>query len=357
MDDVLLALVDADIEDEVARCAAAAGYRMVAGRADRCRREWLQARVVAADRSALTVLAGLDPPRRPGVVAVTRPDEDTGDGAVWRLGLTLGAEGGYVLPDDAAGLVSALTGLRLPVRHRAGAVAVIGGHGGAGASTLAAATALVAARRGATTVLFDVDDLGAGLDLVVGIEQRAGLRWPDLALETGTVAGGALRSALPMATDGLAVLAPDRSRGEPLAPETVLAALDAARGNGDVAVVDLPRRAGPLTSGVLESVDLAVLVTTATITGVAAARKTAATLLVGTEASVAVRGPAPSGLRADDVAEAIGLPLLAGYRAEPRLAARVDAGRLDPLPRSPLGRTAGIVCDRIEAVTEPAVAA
>ncbi|HVV23098.1 MAG TPA: helicase, partial [Pseudonocardiaceae bacterium] len=49
-----------------------------------------------------------------------------------------------------------------------------------------------------------------------------------------------------------------------------------------------------------------------------------------------VRGPAPGGLRADDVAQAIGVPLLTAMRPEPGLSGALERGGLRPKPHGPL---------------------
>ncbi|NED64010.1 hypothetical protein G3I15_24025, partial [Streptomyces sp. SID10244] len=64
---------------------------------------------------------------------------------------------------------------------------------------------------------------------------------------------------------------------------------------------------------------------------------------------LAVRGPAPSGLRASEVASAVGLPLLTAYRSDPGLPGRMEAGRLRVPPRSPLGRAALAVYRKVGA--------
>ncbi|AZG47443.1 septum site-determining protein Ssd [Gordonia insulae] len=346
MADELLALVGADLHDDVARCAAAAGYRILTAHPASCRREWLRASAVAADADALRVLAGLSPPRRDGVVMVTDGDPPP---EIWRSAMNLGAENAVSLPAEESTLVGLLTDFRSPRGNPAGAVAVVGGHGGAGATTLAAAVALTAVDHASRVLLLDVDEFGAGIDLTLGIEARAGVRWQDLTLEGGTVRADSLHNALPQCNDRLSVLAPRRDSPHALGADAVIAAMDAGRAGGDTVVVDLPRSAGPVTDAVLDSVDLVVIVTTATVHGVASSRMVAARMCGrGVIAGLAVRGPAPSGLRATEVATAVDLPLLAAYRSDPGLPGRMESGRLRVMPRSPLGRAARTIHRRID---------
>jgi hypothetical protein len=53
-----------------------------------------------------------------------------------------------------------------------------------------------------------------------------------------------------------------------------------------------------------------------------------------------VRGPSPGGLRAAEVADISGLPLLASMRAQPQLAEQVEHGGLRLGPRSALAGAA-----------------
>jgi hypothetical protein len=53
-----------------------------------------------------------------------------------------------------------------------------------------------------------------------------------------------------------------------------------------------------------------------------------------------VRGPSPGGLRAAEVADITGLPLLASVRAQPQLAERLERGGLRLRPRSALAAAA-----------------
>jgi secretion/DNA translocation related CpaE-like protein len=340
----VLVMVSHEVSDDVARVAAAAGYQVWRAAPDHCRREWSEATAVLVDASTVeaTLAAGL--PRRNGVMVVGL----TGSGPqMWRTALALGAEEGFVLPDDEHAVVSALSRVRTPTGPSGVAIALLGGHGGAGASTLAAALGLLATEQGADGLLIDLDDLGGGQDLLLGIEDHPGLRWQELTLESGQVAAEALHTALPHARGGLAVLTGRRGSAQPVRPEAALAAIDACRTHGDVVIVDLPRRDDDVTSAVVEAADLVVVVCSATIRSCAATREVVQR--VGSRSGrleVVVRGPAPGGLRARQVAEVIGLPLLGVARSDPRIPWQLESGGLVLARRSALRRTAEAVLQR-----------
>lgn len=122
-------------------------------------------------------------------------------------------------------------------------ITITGASGGVGASTLAAA---LAAALGAIApcLLVDLDLIGGGLDVTCGIEDVAGLRWPDLSGVRGAVLTEDLVAALPR-RGPCAVLSAGPSHTAPSAPDPpdravadVLGALVAA---GGPTVVDVPR--------------------------------------------------------------------------------------------------------------------
>ncbi|GAC58188.1 hypothetical protein GOHSU_32_00050 [Gordonia hirsuta DSM 44140 = NBRC 16056] len=347
MTDVLLALTGPVLYDDVARCGAAAGYRIARADPARCRHEWLRAGAVVVDGRALETLTGTAPPPRAGVLVVAGPEAAAG---TWRDGLALGAQGGYVLPEEESQLVAALSGLRRPRRTAAPVLAVVGGHGGAGVSTFAAVLAETASRRGGGVLLLDVEPGGAGLDLLLGAEEVPGLRWNDITGETGSIAGPALSAALPGIGDRLRIATRARGDGSALSAETVLAVLDAARSNGELVVADLGRATDPAASGVLDSADLTVVVTAASVPGVAATRKLLARLGGRGDLRLVVRGPAPGGLSVEQVADAVGIPLLATLRTRRSLARRCEEGGLRPVARSPEGRAAATVLEALQAL-------
>ncbi len=337
----LVVSADEDLLDDVLRVLAAAGTEPeVATGGPALRRAAREAAVVLLGADVLASPAVRALPRRPGVVVVAR---DPLPAPAWAAAVELGAERVAVLPDDEAWLVSrAADAVRSPVER--GWLTVVGGScGGAGASTLATALAVTAAEDADGVLLVDADVWGGGLDLLLGAEDAAGLRWPALTGIRGRVAGDALLAALPE-VGGVHVLAASRDDPAPLPAPALTAVVDAARACGWPVVVDLPRP-GPQGDGLAEAVlaeaDLAVLVVPARLRAASAAR-----LLVSgppggpapwSAAHLAVR-PVPGGLSAQDVATVAGRALAGELGNDRGALPRGERGEPPSVaPRSPLG--------------------
>jgi secretion/DNA translocation related CpaE-like protein len=210
-------------------------------------------------------------------------------------------------------------------------VGVVGGNGGAGASTFAA----VLAGTAPAGVLVDLDGVGGGIDVLLGIEHVPGARWSQLRLEGGHLDPGLLESGLPR-WGSVPVLAADCGLPEPGAVEQVL---KAAAVLGSV-IVDLPRLPCPAREAALARCDLIVVVCAATVHGVAAGRAVVDTLTGAPVGLVVWRGL----IRPREVGGLLGAPVLGVVpgrpappdraldpnRLPPRLA-RVAAGVLDGL--------------------------
>ncbi|WP_280269184.1 septum site-determining protein Ssd [Nocardia wallacei] len=347
----LVLVTDRRLCDEVGRVAAAADRRIDEGRMPVGRHAWSGAAMVIVDTAAAQACAAAGYPRRAGVVLVVEGEPGL---AEWQAAAAAGAERVLALPTAADLLIESFAEHAHCGRGDGSVVAVIGAHGGAGASTLAAAVAHTAAvaRFRHDTILVDGAPLGGGADLLLGIESVPGLRWPDLVVEQGRVAAAALHDALPAAAPGLAVLACGRVVGDAvpaeLGPGAVRAVIEAGRSAGDLVVCDVSGERGPHADQMLDAADLVVLVVPARLRSVAAARAVVAhTRRRNPNQGVIIRGPAPGGLRGGEVAAALGVPLLAAVRAQPRLPARLERGGLG-VPRGPLRTAADAVLDVLD---------
>ncbi|WP_175409032.1 septum site-determining protein Ssd [Streptomyces sp. TRM64462] len=331
----LIVTEDPELLDDLLRLCAAAGARPDVHHTVPDRRAvWDAAPLVLVGDDAAARCRGAA--RRRGVLLVGR-DQDDPD--VWRWAVEIGADCVLRLPDAESWLVDRIADVVEGVGRQALTVGVLGGRGGAGASTLACALAVSAARGGRRTMLVDGDPLGGGLDVLLGGERAEGLRWPDFAASKGRVAGAALEESLP-ALRGLRVLSWDRGDAVTIPPEAMRSVLAAARRRGGVVVVDLPRRVDDATVEALAQLDLGLLVVPGELRAVAAAKRVAATAaMVVKDLRVVVRGPYAAGIDEAWVARVLRLPLAGELPVEPRLLDSLDDG-LPPggSASGPLGR-------------------
>ncbi|MFI9051701.1 septum site-determining protein Ssd [Streptomyces sp. NPDC053427] len=348
----LIITEDEGLLDDLLRLCAAAGAlpEVASGRPAR-NGGWETAPLVIVGEDCAARLSGAG--RREGVVVAARGADEP---ALLRQAVAIGAERVLVLPDGerwlADRIADAVEGVGPPART----VGVIGGCGGAGASTVACALAVTAARAGAPTMLVDGDPLGGGLDVLLGGEKEQGLRWPAFSESRGRVAGGALAESLPL-LHSLRVLSWDRSGEAAIPPPAMRAVLAAARRRGGVVVVDLPRRVDEAVAEALAQMDLGLLVVPAELRAVAAARRVAAGVrgVLGDVRVVArgVPGPDP-GLEPDEIARLLKLPSAGELAWEADLSG--DLRRDVPPgadPRRPLARFCTAFWERVSAPSGP----
>lgn len=223
---------------------------------------------------------------------------------------------------------------------RPATVGVVGARGGAGASTLAALVAARGARRTAA-VLVDLDEPGGGVDVLVGLEDVEGARWPDLAQARGDVDGRDVLALLPR-WGRVAVLSADR--GRPGAPDAAVVAdvLRALAGVVGLVVLDLGRAAVLGGSAPVSSCGRVAVAAVRDLRSVAGAVALRGALVgAGPDIGLVVRGPAPGGLGVAELADAVGLPVLWSGRADAGLARAAERGAL--AGRGPAGRAAAAV--------------
>ncbi|MEP7019019.1 MAG: hypothetical protein ABI808_00095 [Pseudonocardiales bacterium] len=210
---------------------------------------------------------------------------------------------------------------------------VVGGSGGVGASTFAAVLASVTGR----AMLIDLDVMGGGIDVLLGIEGVPGARWSGLRVGGGRLDPGLLADGLPRW--GLVpVLAADSS---PDSADAVAQVLAAAAARGPV-VIDLGRGQSAQRDAALARCVLVVLLAVAQVRGLISARAVAASLSGVAAGLVLRRGSVPVDQAAPMTATPlIGvLPAMAGSRERvidprrpPRVVARTAAGVLDGVHR------------------------
>lgn len=342
----LIATSDPALAEELARLAAAAGALVdVVRSADAVLPAWSSAPVVLVGAELAAALVDLTPPRRPGVQVVGWSPAPPGS---FRDALLVGAERVVELPLGAELVAELLTDLGDAGRPDATLIGVVGGSGGAGATTLACALGQVAASRGPALVV-DLDPWGPGCDRVLALEESSGVRWDSLGTASGRLSGRSLREAVPR-REGLGVL------GWPATPcsvdvGAVREALSAAGRGHDTVVVDLPR-SGDLVVETLARCALVAVVVVPTVTGVAAAARWVGALPDRGRVGLVVRG---HGAEPRRVAELVGAPVLATMSDQRGLTEALDVG-LGPV-RSRRGPLATAAREVLSAARPSAVAA
>jgi secretion/DNA translocation related CpaE-like protein len=342
MTGLLVITADSLLLDELLRLAAAAGLTPeVTGDLSTAMRSWSRAPAVVVGADLLAGLARMGPPRRS---AVHVAGWGAADDLLFRSALAVGAEHVVELPEGASWLTALLTDVGDDAGHRGLTLGVIGGSGGAGATTFSCALGQAAALDGPTLVV-DLDPLGPGVDRVLGMEEQGGVRWPDLATTSGRLGSRSLREALPR-RGNLGVLSWSGSVRQGAVPEAaavreVLAA--ASRGHHRV-VLDLPRG----DNEVMTRCDEVIVVVAPSITGIASAARLvdniAGSGVDATRAGLVVRG---SGVDPETVARTVGLPVLAAMADQRGLGEAIDLG-LGPMRsrRGPLARATAAVLER-----------
>lgn len=283
----------------------------------------------AADTVLVDVRHAVPGRVRTGTVLLGRP-EDTG---LWDRAAELGGCAVAVLP-HAAGWLADLLSEGHPGPAGPGAsgrvLGLLGAVGGAGTSTLACWLADRAAGGGRPAALVDGDRAGCGIDILLGLEDKDGLRWPDLLRIAGAVHAEQLWPAMAR-TGQLRWLSWDRSLPDgadaPYAP-----VLEALRRAAELVVVDLGR-VEPRTVETAALCDEVLLLMPRTVRGVLAARW-AAGLLTGVPVRLV-----PAGLNVADVDDALaaattGLPVAGSVRFHGSVPESAESGHLLEVGRS-----------------------
>ncbi len=334
MDSPLFVTDDPTLLEELQRLAAAAGVIPVLA-ADEAAAlgSWTLAPLVLVGVDVAKALSRVGPPRRSGVHVVGCggvPDD------MFRTALVLGAENVAELPQSAGWLTELMADVGDGAPEGSVTVGVIGGSGGAGASTFAAALGQMAARTGSAVVI-DADPLGPGADRVLGLDDHEGIRWDALCQTTGRFSGRSLREALPR-RDGLGVLTWRPGPQGTLQAFAIRNAVAAAQRGHQTVVIDLPRRVDPLVEELVARCDRVFVITVPTVAGLASTARLCAGFRDPRPLRLVIRG---QDVDPRAVTRLTTIPVAARMPDQRGLEEVLDLG-LGPVrsTRGPLGRTA-----------------
>ena len=367
---VLTLLADPELADNTDRVAAAVGLRALRIQTPN-RQSWNSAAAAVIDEDGARRCTRAGMPRRDGVFVLGTSDSSP---SIWEAAIEVGAQKLVVVPAQEAELVRYLAEAAEAgsiASRRGRVIAVAAGRGGGGASVFAAALAQSAVDRSAVAqsavaqsavdrsavaqsavdrsagtqsagggaLLVDLDPCGGGIDLLLGTETAPGLRWPELADASGRLSWTAVREGLPRYRD-VSVLSCTRTYHE-IEAGAAAAIIGAGRRGGATVVCDMPRSLTTAALCALEVADLVAIVTSCDVRGAAATSAVAGVIRsVNPNVGLVVRGPAPGGLRAVEVADIAAVPLLAAMRPEPMLDRQLEQRGMRLAHRSPLATAA-----------------
>ncbi|MGI8522045.1 MAG: septum site-determining protein Ssd [Nocardioides sp.] len=337
----LLVTADDALLDELLRLAAAAGVTPeVAHDAAGALRGWAGAAIVLVGSDVAADVARASPRRRDGVFVVSL---GTVDHDAFPAALAVGAECVAELPRSGGWLVERLTDVLDTGTVGGRVIGVVGGSGGAGATTFACALGQVAGRDGPAIVV-DTDPLGPGVDRVLGLDHVDGVRWGELAQTTGRLSARALREAVPR-RQGVAVLTWYAGPQGTLQAFAAREAVSAARRGHDLTVLDLSRAVDPLIGELAARCDQVLVVVSPTVVGLASAVRLASRLSDVRGLALVLRG---AGASPDAVSRLTGLSVWHAMPDQRGLSESIDLG-FGPVRsrRGPLGRAAAAVLERM----------
>ncbi|MGP0224659.1 septum site-determining protein Ssd [Paenarthrobacter sp. NCHU4564] len=323
--DILLVTGNPHLEEEATRIVAAAGgnLRAVPDIGD-AMHGWDHADAVLIGSDIREI-----PPHRQ-VPAILLGTAAEGDG-LWKLAAAVGADRVAVLP-EAAGWLAEHLSLSGSPEPGGSVLGLIGGSGGAGATTAAVWLAQAAASHGIRTLLIDGDPWGGGLELAVTADEPPGLRWPDFTGTRGSIDPSQFHDSLPVA-GGFAFLSWPGTRAPVVTPDpaAVAAVMDAARRSFEAVVVDIGRSGDGLRTLAWDC-DRTLLLTLAHLKPAVAASRILAEL-PPVDTALLVRDGKPAAMDADVIAGSLGLPLLGTVPGIRGVAAATEQGRLLELGR------------------------
>lgn len=279
---------------------------------------WHAASIVLVGGDCAASLSHLRPARRSGVSVVNAGLAPT---EVFRSAFDLGAATVLELPTSRDWLVEALTQSETTERAPGRVVGFVSAAGGAGASSLAAATACLGGELTATA-LVDLDPGGVGIERLLGYEGGSVTTWETL---TGQALGPeAFRASLPT-QDGVHLVGFGGSAPhlvETSAASSVLAACPRAFG---LTVLDIPRSVGGAGHAAIERCD-AVVVACLQSVGSALAGHRILAAFPRTDHVVVVARAGPRTLDPISVADTLQVPLLVDVADQRDLDAALACG-------------------------------
>jgi secretion/DNA translocation related CpaE-like protein len=241
----------------------------------------------------------------------------------WELALQLKANFVAEMANDREWLIDHLAA---PATKSGICVAVIPGCGGAGATTIASALAFHAKALVESVALIDCDQTSAGIDIVTGSEQIAGMRWRDFISLTNSINATDIARGLP-SKDGVKILSTS-SEPATISETEVGTIVNQLLTVNDLVILDLERHEGIVRdSKLLELADVILVVVPSTVRGCASADRVIENITENhNQVEVVVRSIPGTSLSPIEIAHLLNTPLAGSVNSDSRIAEQIEQG-------------------------------
>lgn len=270
-------------------------------------------------RSSKTVLVDTSQSHlvdHPNVVLLTFDQPDTN---IWQKAAETKAKYVAFLPDAREWLLQNL--VAQPILNRK-VIGVVGSSGGLGSSLIASILAIESAKQKQPTLLIETDRFSGGLDVLWGIEEVSGTRWPDLKVN-GELTSNDLIQSFPN-SNNVSILSTDS--GDPRLPDNFVDLISDLSEQAECTVIDL---LDPIDPNFLELINLCtevIVVVGGTIRSTNAANQLIGLISPKPISGIVVRKIPGSGLDALSIAKTLDCQLLAQINTDPKITEHIEQG-------------------------------
>jgi secretion/DNA translocation related CpaE-like protein len=299
------------------------------------------ARTVLID-SALNIVVD-----HPNVVIITTSEPGI---QIWQKAAATKAKYVAFLPDAREWLLQNLT----PTKAKQSLViGVLGASGGVGTSLLASCLAGQFAVSN-QVVLVETNSCSGGLDVLWGIEEQSGSRWPELITSAGKILAADVIKSLP-SVGQVSILSSDSQNAE--LPKNLTSQIQDLTNSTQVIVIDLPSCESSDFRKLLELCSEIIITVGSTIRSTNAVNQLLQKFPELTSAKIVIRTLPGTGLESLSIAKTLGLPLIGQIPTDHKITEYLEQG-ISPsqLPSSQYQKAISEIFENLEIAHVSAVA-
>ncbi len=283
----------------------------------------------------------------PNVVIVTDRDPST---EIWEKAVATKAKFVACLPDAREWLLQNLVPTKS--KHQQ-VIGVLGASGGLGTSLFASSLAVQVALSN-STLLIETGSCSGGLDVLWGIEEKPGSRWPNLMNSTGKIFPIEVINSLPKVNE-VAILSTDSRNAQ--IPDQFVEIISELVNSEHITVIDLPNFQNPKFTELLAICSEVIIVVGSTIRSTSAANQLLQKYPELVSAKLVIRTLLGTSLEPLSIAKTLGLELIGQIPTDQKIVEYLEQG-LSPaqLLSANYRKSIAELCQNLEIASVSAVA-